>query len=117
MKIINREAFMALPDGAICCQGEPWAFGHWFRKDGNCGSTDYFMTSLDWTQMQDCGGSNDLIDKAEAAIRSGESIKMDFDSGGRDGCYMEDAVYCVLEDADIDVLCERFQDGKGKSHG
>lgn len=117
MRIITRKAFMDLPEGAICCEGTQWAFGDWFRKDGNCGVNDYFMTTLDWTQMRDCAGSNDLMERADRALATGEAMPLDFDSGGRDGCFADDAVYCVLEDDDIDIFIERLKAGKGKSHG
>lgn len=113
MKLLTRQQFMALPPGAICCEGTPWAFGSWFRKDGNCCDTDYFKTDLDWSQY-DHNSSEDLIDKADAAAKSGDSLRLIFDGCGRDGCFRDDSVYWVLENDDIDAFISVLADGKNR---
>lgn len=112
MRIITRAEFMKLPVGAICCEGERWTFGGWFRKDGNCGEHDYFCTRLDWTQFSPFG---ELVDDADFALENGKGLALHFDDGERDGCFVDNALYCVLEDGDIDVLVARLLEGKGKA--
>jgi hypothetical protein len=114
MKIIDRKAFLALPGRAICCEGQPWAFGGWFRKDGNCGVNDYFVTTLDWTQFEHTS-SDASIESADRALATNARLPLTFDQVDRDGCFRDDAVYCVLEDGDIDALVRVLLAGKGRA--
>jgi len=57
----------------------------------------------------DCESTSDHFDKRERARKTGESLEMDFYSGGRDGLHEEDQLYAVYEPEDVKKLIQRLK--------
>ena len=105
MKILNRKEFLKMPENTIFAKYEPCVFGTLSIKYENCGNHDFFSnTFVDSIDCNDTGEFFNLLDKAEKD--SNFSIKMDFNSCGRDGLFEENELYAVWEKEDIEKLIE-----------
>lgn len=99
MRIVNRDTFISLPEGTVFCEYTPQMFGNLMVKgesivweDGN----DYLELSL-----------NDSINFEMLEIHS-INIPMDFDGGGRNGCFKYDQLYAVWDRKDVEGLIARL---------
>lgn len=108
MRIVDRKTFLTLPPGTVYAQGSPHAYGEWMVKDENCGDNDWFYDDLSALAVA-CTGSGDLFDKQESMLRCGCSYPADFEQGGRDGGFVDDATFTILEPDDIRALIARLQ--------
>lgn len=109
MKIINRTAFLAMPDGTVFSKYEPCVFGELLIKgkslDG--GSGDFCYQSI--VDAIASTGSGDFGDKLFDAEENGTSLPMDFDCQGRDGTFEMDQLFAVFEPRDVRQLIERLE--------
>lgn len=110
MKILNRDKFIQLPENTLYTEYQPCNFGNLTIKG----------TSMIWDHGNDyqtqeihdaikCGGSDEFFDILDKAEKSEESMEMDFDCQGRDGCYEMDQLYAVWEKKDIEQLIDRLK--------
>ena len=96
MRVYNRKDFLALPEGTLFCQGEPWAFSG-IQVKGETWGNDFLERSFDWVDADDSG---DASLKLEEMLQTGASYPMGT-GYGRDGMFNEDAVFLVHETADL----------------
>ncbi|WP_443700128.1 hypothetical protein [Pseudomonas sp.] len=104
MKILKRQEFLATPNGTVYQEYEPCVFGPMRIKYDRIGSNDFVVQDLAECAIESKGSGNasDLLFDAE---ENGTSLKMDFDSCGREGLLPgEDALYAVWEPADIQAI-------------
>lgn len=109
MRIVDRQTFLALPPNTLYSKYAPCFMEHLHIKMDTLPS-DY---ASDWWEVQiadavDCQGSADFADKLHEAEKNGTSLAMDFETQGRDGCFDEDQLFAVWEDADVRALIERL---------
>ena len=101
MRILNREAFLKEPEGVVYAVGIPWVFGPWCIK-GDSIDNDWFYVEINaWATNE--SSSTDTVDAFEHALRTGDRLTFD-PCGCRDGGFDEDAIFCVMDRADVDVL-------------
>lgn len=100
MRIINRKEFVALPPGTLFMKYCPLCFDQLCIKDDTInGGQDFCVNDVTNTIL--CGGSREMQDILFTKGESGESIKMDFNAAGRDGCYDEDQLFAIYEREDV----------------
>lgn len=110
MKIVNREAFLALPAGTIYSEYEPSFFTGLFVKTSSPGyfTDDYGEQELIGNVKADSSEERfGILDEAEA---NGVPFALDFHSGSRNGMYEGKQLYAVYEKADIEGLISVLQD-------
>lgn len=109
MRIVNLEAFLAMPSGTLYAKYEPCVFGPLEIKCESLGSRDFVAQGIvDAISSTDSG---DWGDKLQFAKDYGDSLKMDFNCAGRDGCFVDDQLFAVFESDDVSALIERIKQG------
>lgn len=104
MKIMSRTEFMALPPNTVYCEYSPCIFNGISIKGRNCGD-DFFTTDISPPPI-DCENSTDQV----TILESGKEFKLDFNAGGRDGCFVEDQLFAVFDQADLRQCIARLQE-------
>jgi hypothetical protein len=107
MKIVNRLAFMKLPEGTVFSSGYAWRFSDIKIKMGNYGSNDYIFDTIGAMEVE-CNGSSELFDFLDASYNNGTSLNMDFNCSQRDGCFDGKAIYAIFEEEDIRNIISRL---------
>lgn len=107
MKIVNLKTFRALPENTIFAKYEPVVFGELEIKGETRGND--FLVTAGLSSAIKCSGSEEFIDLIERATQTGESLSMDFDSQGRDGCFDDNQMFAAWEEADVAALIERLK--------
>ena len=106
MRIITRAQFLAMPAWTVYMKYEPCCFGDLMLKgetlDNGKLEHDFFCCAL--TDSLECEGDSDFFDTIDRATAIGESMAMEFDGYGRDGCYDPDQLFAVYEKADLEGL-------------
>ncbi|QDD91920.1 hypothetical protein [Pseudomonas oryzihabitans] len=110
MRIVNREAFLAMPAGTVFCKYEPCVFGNLEIKGESTVNAqgehiDYW--SQDLAGALKAENSGDYFEAIEAA-EAGQSVAMDFDCQSRDGLYEQDQLFAVWEPHDVLGLIRRL---------
>lgn len=105
MKVYNRKAFMALPDGTIFMKGARWYFNDLQVKHdtlfNDAGEPiDWVDTDLTMPASHDSG---ELSDRLEDMLANGESFPINTDAG-RDGCFNDEDLFMVFEKGDLLTL-------------
>lgn len=120
MKIVDRTTFLAMPIGTVYSEYEPCVFGPFlikgetlFRDDGS--PCDWFCQQIH--DSLDSASSPMFTDMLDRALETGDSISMNFNIEGRDGCYVEDQLFAVWEQQDVAALIERLQEAMQSSTG
>lgn len=106
MKIVNRETFMKMPRNTLFAKYQPSVFEE-FAIKGETWNQD-FLASASLSSAIDCSGSVEFVELLDHAEKTGESLLMDFESEGRDGCFDKDQLFAVFEEADVMALIERL---------
>lgn len=101
MKIIDRQEFFKLPEGAVYSEYDPLTFHGLFIK-GEQLSVDY--VELDLIGNIDYTDSEDYCAKVESSYHERKSLKLDFENYSRNGMYADDQLYAVYEKEDIEGL-------------
>lgn len=107
MKIVDRKTFLALPAGTVFSKYAPCFFEALSIK----GDTYEHIGDFQVQGIADaivCTGSDDFSEKLYDATLSGNSLPMDFDCLGRDGCFDADQLFAVWEPADVLALIHRL---------
>jgi hypothetical protein len=107
MRIVDRKTFLAMPAGTVFSKYKPCIFGDLCIKEDTLATDDFLVQQL--VDPIECTGSSDLSFKLEGARLLGESLSMDFDCLGRDGCFDEEQLFAVWERADVEALIGRLQ--------
>jgi hypothetical protein len=105
VKIINLEEFRKLPAGTIFMKYNPMVFEE-LQCKGDTWEHDFLSENI--SNWPDCDGSDDLHDKLQLAQDTGASIRLDFDSSGRDGCFDDDQLFAVYERLDVEMLQDKL---------
>ncbi len=103
MRVVNRKAFLALPEGTIYCKGEEWVFEGLCIKERNSGENDWYEYDPAWIDED----SSTCFDSLSEMLESGASRPMQ-DTICRDGCYDDDAIFLVFERGDLLKLRDRL---------
>lgn len=101
MKVLDRAAFMLLPEGTLYRKGVPWAFGPMEVKADTLSSNDWVCMEIGAFEADDSGAYSEMLD---VALATGGSLPMTDDFFGRDGCFDPEEVFLVLERDDLLVL-------------
>jgi hypothetical protein len=108
MKIVDRKTFLALPEGTVFSKYQPYIFGELQIKGSTLKSSgDFCAYSI--TSAIDYDSSEDLFEKLDRMEKNGEAVPMDFDSGGRDGCFDLDQLFAVWDEQDVRKLIGRLE--------
>lgn len=120
MKIVNRAAFLALPDGTLFSKSEPDCFGPVGIKYGTYTWEDHDGKRIgDFRVVQPHDSikhySSDGFSEACDALVAGASVPLDFSEEGsfRDGLHDQAQLFAVWEQADIDALIARLKECRG----
>ena len=105
MRIVDRKTFLALPQHTLFSKWVPCAFDA-LRIKGKSLEDDFFEQQIEDAVM--CNDSEEFADLCDIAANTGESIDLDFDCQGRDGCHDPDQMFAVWEAADVLALIERL---------
>lgn len=108
MKIVNLDTFLALPAGTLFAKYAPCAFEDLCIKDDSImAARDFFYQDIVGAiDAADSGKWSDLLFESQ---ETGKSITMDFECGGRDGCFEPDQLFAVWERQDVQALIARLQ--------
>lgn len=99
MRVVGRKTFIALPPGTIYCKGVRWAFSDLCIK-GDSLVNDWSYLNPAWPDARDSGEAFDIL---ERGLISGESFQSE-KAEGRDGCFDDDDVFLIFENADLTTL-------------
>ena len=105
MKIVNRNEFLALPNGVLFRKFEPCVFQD-IQIKKNSYDNDFVCVSLDWVKV-DNPEQNDY-NTLQNAMNNGESFEFDYEMTYRDGLY-DDEWFAIYEKDDIQELSEVLQ--------
>lgn len=108
MKIVDRKAFLALPENTLFSKYEPCSFEELTIKGESWLHCDDFLTQ-GVVDAIECSGPHEWADKLFDSQENGTSMKMDFDCQGRDGCFDADQLFAVWELQDVEALIARLQ--------
>lgn len=106
MRIVDRKTFLSLPENTVFSVYKPQTFGALEIKGESLTNDFYVQCIVDSIACDDDKEKHDVLD---GALQSGETLRFDFDSEGRDGCYNKDELYAVWDNQDIENLIARLQ--------
>jgi hypothetical protein len=120
MKIVNRETFLAMPEGTIYYKYEPDTYtdlaikGESLKSLAGTGFIDFFERDfLGFPPLLFLGERDSDL---QALVKSGESLPMDFEIEGRDGLYDEHQLFAVLEKQDVMNMLWTIQEALVKGY-
>lgn len=112
MRIVTRGEFYKLPEGTVCSKYKPCIFGEpfvllqaWFHENDE--PLDFLYKDL--FGEVDAYDSGEEIDILYSAEETGESFKMDFDCGMRDGLFDPEQKFAIWEEEDLVGLLQNVQ--------
>ena len=105
MKIVNRETFLALPPGTLFSKYEPCVFEDLCIKGETWGNDFQVQQIADAIESTGCEDFSKRLFHSEV---EGDSLPMDFNCMGRDGCFDDDQLFAVWERADVEALIVRL---------
>ncbi len=114
MRIVDRKTFLALPAGAVFATYAPSFFGEWRIKGeslpvpGVESGGDFIAESLVSTYPTGWNDSGDVFDAYDRMV-AGASVEMEA-TAGRDGAFVSDQLFAVLEASDLDLLRQVLAD-------
>lgn len=104
MRIVDRDTFLALPNGTVFAKYEPVVFGPLAVKRESLRGVDFFYSSI--TDEVDAGDPFELLERCDHSQKTGENVVMDFNTWGRDGCFNADQLFAVWDCEDVEGLIE-----------
>jgi len=121
MRIVDRQTFLAMPEGTVFAKYDPSIIREPMVK---CDSIairgelkDFRYVSL--TDEVDCSDSQECIDIKEAAVLEGTSFALHFNTQNRDGLFDAGQLFAVWDRDDVEGLISRIQmaltDGYGSA--
>lgn len=103
MRILRREAFLAMPAGTIYAKGKPWYFdGLTIKFDTTPNGGDWFQLDPAWIGAS---GEEDQFNRLEQMLADGVSYSMQ-NAIGRDGYFDSEELFLVFEKDDLIRLRE-----------
>jgi len=106
MKIVNLETFRSLPVNTLYSKYEPCVFEEMLIKDETI-EYDFFCSSIvDALELSETVSFSSMLSEAQ---ETGDSLDMDFDICGRDGCFEKDQLFAVYENKDVKALIEKLK--------
>lgn len=105
MKIVNRETFLALPPGTLFSKYTPCCFKELCIK-GETWGNDFLVQQI--ADAIEHTGSDDFSERLFRSEVEGDSLPMDFNHLGRDGCFDDEQLFAAWERADIEALIVRL---------
>ena len=105
MKIVNRDAFLKLPNGTLFSKYTPCIFGELMIKEDSLSNDFIYQEIID---AIDSNSSEEIYDKLEDSQINGTEIAMDFHCCGRDGCFEDDQLFAVWSNDDRLALIYRL---------
>ncbi len=103
MKILKRGEFLEMPAGTIFAKGKPWYFEAPEVKGDTTGD-DFTAMQLCWIESGgDIDGERNQWGRLTLMLDDGASFPMNPDYG-RDGCFDDEDIFLVWEEADLLVL-------------
>ena len=109
MKIVNLQTFLTYPANTLFSKYKPCCFDSLAIKGESLLETNDFQVSLDIAGALECAGTDDFYEKLDRALKDGISLKMEFETDGRDGAYDEDQLFSVWEADDIRLLINHLK--------
>lgn len=106
MKIVTRDQFVLLPAGTVYAKYQPCCFEELCIKGDSISGVDFFSQSVIEIEAKDSGQYMDRLDQGQYL---GESIAMDLNVQGRDGCFDDKQLFAVYEPQDVRGLIDRLQ--------
>ena len=106
MKIVDLKTFRKLPSNTLFSKYEPYVFDSLEIK-GDTLEHDFLTQSIH--SSIDCLGSEEFVEKLDQAQETGESLEMDFDCQGRDGCFEKDQLFAIWEPDDVIDLIDQLK--------
>ena len=105
MKIVGLEEFLKLPEDTVFMKYKPCAFEELCAKMKTL-PHDFALCTL--TTEVDSVSSDDMFNRLDEALEIGGSVKMDFHSNMRDGCFEKDQLFAIYEKEDVQGLINRL---------
>lgn len=112
MRIVDRKTFLAMPAGTVFAKYAPCYFEALAIK-GDTWGDDFLVQWI--ADAIECTGSSDFDARLFHAQEFGDSLPMDLNSAGRDGCFDMDQLFAVFESADVVGLIVRLQEALAQS--
>lgn len=101
MKIINRTAFLAMPEGTVYAKTpQKWMIEDLCVKHETSPHNDWWYQSFDWVDAHDSG---EAIDRLDEMADSGASYPVE-NSIARDGLFEDDCMFLIYEKDDIEYI-------------
>lgn len=108
MKIVDRKTFLGLPPGTLFSKFEPMIFGDLSIKEETISdSEDFYYQQISDAVAWEYPG--EFFDILYIAMKTGESLKMDFDCPTRDGLFDENQLFAIWERDDVMALISRLE--------
>jgi hypothetical protein len=107
MKILNRKEFLALENDVLFSKYEPCSFQNICIKHQTLPSNDFVYQQI--VDAIESESSDDWANKLFNAEKEGISVAMDFNFAGRDGCFDDEQLFAVWENADVLALIEKLK--------
>lgn len=107
MRILNRKQFLAIEGEVLFSKYQPCYFENLEIKLCNTGTNDFCTQQV--TEIK-CGGSSEMFDLLADAEEKQAVLHLDFDCGGRDGCFDDNQLFAVWDLTDVQQLRDRLND-------
>jgi len=108
MKIVNLEAFRALPANTVFSYYTPYCFDD-LRIKGETWDVDFLSSGI-VDAIDHTGNANEMFAIMDTSAKHGDSIVMNFHEMERDGGYEKDQLFAVWEQVDVRDLITRLQE-------
>lgn len=105
MRIVDRKAFLALPEGTVFQKYSPQVVSD-FGIKGETWGNDFIILPLDVGFLVGAGSDTELCDLYYRMEEEGDDIGIDFETTQRDGCFDEDQLFAVWSDSDVRGLID-----------
>lgn len=111
MKIINRSAFLSLPDETLFFKVSKFGYTELSIKGRTVGD-DFYVQSL-----KELNADESIIDTYYTSAETKTSFNLDLDIQSRDGMFDKDQMFAIYEPVDVTQLINRLlRCAKGKQH-
>lgn len=105
MKILTREQFLQLPKGIVYTKFEPFIFGDICIKEESL-QEDWVYQKLFEVDVNDSG---EFVEMLSHAIEKQDNIPLDFEMTMRDGEFVDNQFFAVLEKEEVVKLIHRLE--------
>jgi hypothetical protein len=118
MKIVDRQTFLAMPEGTVFSKYKPCIFDGLFVKASHGGEYANDFLYDDLIAPVDAGDSGEGFDMLFASQERGDEVPLTFsDATTRDGLFDDDQLFAVYSDDDVSMLIHRLLAASGDLYG